>query len=123
MIYNTMKIELCNEKPNSTEHFYSSVWLPASDADIVDAYCKVRIITEPNANAEIRVTECPRLPELVGTRLDSPTIAELNFLAKRLGELSEDELTALRAVKKKVLTGDERFNQFDLRVRRRNGFS
>ena len=107
MIYNTMKIELCNEKPNSTEHFYSSVWLPASDADIVDAYCKVRIITEPNANAEIRVTECPRLPELVGTRLDSPTIAELNFLAKRLGELSEDELTVLWAVKKKVLTGDE----------------
>ena len=107
MIYNTIKIELCNEKPNSTEHFYSSVWLPASDADILDAYHKARIITKTNAGTDIRIENCPLLPELVGTRLDSPTIDELNFLAKRLGELSEDELTALKAVKTKVLTGDE----------------
>lgn len=107
MIYNTIKIELCNEKPNSTEHFYSSVWLPASDADILDAYHKARIITKTNAGTDIRIENCPLLPELVGTRLDSPTIDELNFLAKRLGELSEDELTALKAVKSKVLTGDE----------------
>ena len=107
MIYNTIKIELCNEKPNSTEHFYSSVWLPASDADILDAYHKARIINWLNAGTDIRIENCPLLPELVGTRLDSPTIDELNFLAKRLGELSEDELTALKAVKTKVLTGDE----------------
>ena len=107
MIYNTIKIELCNEKPNSTEHFYSTVSLPNSYSEILDAYHKVRITTEPDAGVEIRVTECPRLPELVGTRLDSPTMDELNFFAKRLGELSEDELTALKAVKKKALTGDE----------------
>ncbi len=107
MIYNTIKIELCNEKPNSTEHFYSSVWLPASESDILDAYHKVRILREPDAGVDIRVSECPQMPELVGTRLDSPTMDELNFLAKRLGELNADELTALKAVKSKVLTGDE----------------
>ena len=86
----TIKIELCNEKPNSTEHFYSSVWLPASDADILDVYHKARVINWLNVGADIRVEQCPQLPELVGTRLDSPTMDELNFLAKRLGELSEE---------------------------------
>ena len=103
----TIKIELCTEKIFGREHFYSSVWLPASDADILDAYHKARVINWLNVGADIRVEQCPQLPELVGTRLDSPTMDELNFLAKRLGELSEDELTALKAVKSKVLTGDE----------------
>lgn len=103
----TVKIELYKEKPNSTEHFYSSVWLPASDADILDAYHKARVINWLNVGADIRIESCPLLPELVGTRLDSPTMDELNFFAKRLSELREDELTALKAVKSKVLTGDE----------------
>ena len=103
----TVKIELCKEKPNCTEHFYSSVWLPASDAYILDAYHKARSINWHNAGTDIRIESCPLLPELVGTRLDSPTIDELNFFAHRLSELSEDELTALKAVKSKVLTGDE----------------
>ena len=107
MIYNTIKIELCNEKPDSTDHFYSSVWLPAKDYEIMDAYHKVRITTEPDAGVDIRIVECPHLPELVGTRLDSPTMDELNFFARRLGELNEDERTVLKAVKSKVLTGDE----------------
>ena len=103
----TVKIELCNEKKHSTEHFYSSVWLPAKDYEIMDAYHKVRITTEPDAGVDIRIVECPHLPELVGTRLDSPTVDELNFFARRLGELNEDERTVLKAVKSKVLTGDE----------------
>ncbi|MBQ8322867.1 MAG: hypothetical protein IJX91_02755 [Clostridia bacterium] len=103
----TIKIELCTEKKNSTEHFYSSVWLPAKDYEIMDAYHKARITTEPDVNMDVRIESCPLLPELVGTRLDSPTMEELNFLARRLGELNEDELTVLKAVKSKVLTGDE----------------
>ena len=103
----TIKIELCTEKKNSTEHFYSSVWLPAKDYEIMDAYHKVRITTEPEVDMDVRIESCPLLPELVGTRLDSPTMDELNFLARRLGELNEDELTVLKAVKSKVLTGDE----------------
>ena len=103
----TLKIELCNDKKLSNEHFYSSVWLPAKDYEIMDAYHKVRIITEPNAGTDIRIESCPILPELVGTRLDSPTMYGLNFFANRLASLTGEELTALKAVKGKVLTGDE----------------
>ena len=103
----TMKIELCTEKIYGLAHFYSSVWLPAKDYEIMDAYHKVRITTEPDADVDIRIESCPLLPELVGTRLDCPTMDELNFLARRLGELNEDELTVLKAVKSKVLTSDE----------------
>ncbi len=103
----TVKIELCNEKKHSNEHFYSSVWLPAKDYEIMDAYHKVRITTEPDAGVDIRIEDCPLLPELVGTRLDSPTMDELNFFANRLAGLNEDELTVLKAVKSKVLTGEE----------------
>ena len=95
----TIKIELCTEKKNSTEHFYSSVWLPAKDYGIMDAYHKVRITTEPDVDMDVRIKSCPLLSELVGIRLDSPTMEELNFLARRLGELNEDELTVLKAVK------------------------
>ncbi len=103
----TVKIELCNEKKHSNEHFYSSVWLPAKDNEIMDAYHKVRITTEPDAGVDIRIEDCPLLPEIVGTRLDSPTMDELNFFANRLAGLNEDELTVLKAVKSKVLTGEE----------------
>ena len=103
----TIKIELCTEKKYGREHFYSSVWLPAKDYEIMDAYHKARITTEPDADVDIRIESCPLLPELVGIRLDCPTMDELNFLARRLGELDEDELTVLKAVKSKVLTGDE----------------
>ena len=103
----TLKIELCNEKKLSNEHFYSSVWLPAKDYEIMDAYHKVRIVTEPNAGTDIRIESCSILPELVGIRLDSPTMYELNFFANRLASLSEEERIVLKAVKNKVLTGDE----------------
>ena len=103
----TIKIELCTEKKSGTEHFYSSVWLPAKDYEIMDAYHKVRVVTEQNSGVDIRIESCPLLPELVGTRLDSPTMDELNFFSKRLNALSEDERIALAAVKNKVLTGDE----------------
>ena len=103
----TVKIELCNEKKHNTEHFYSSVWLPAKDYEIMDAYHKVRITTEPDAGVDIRIVECPHLPELTGTRLDSPTMDELNFFANRLAGLNQDELTALKAIKSKVVIGEE----------------
>ena len=103
----TIKIELCAEKQRSMEHFYSSVWLPAKDYEIADAYHKARVTTEADTGVDIRIESCPLLPELVGTRLDSPTMDELNFLARRLEVLTEDERTALKAVKSKVLTGDK----------------
>ena len=103
----TIKIELCAEKQHNTEHFYSSVWLPAKDYEITDAYHKARITSEADAGVDIRIESCPLLPELVGTRLDSPTMDELNFLARRLEALTEDERTALKVVKNKVLTDDE----------------
>ena len=97
----TIKIELCTEKKNSTEHFYSSVWLPAKDYEIMDAYHKARITTEPDVNMDVRIESCPLLPELVGTRLDSPTMDELNFFARRLASLNQDERMVLKAVKSK----------------------
>ena len=103
----TIKIELCAEKKNSTEHFYSSVWLPAKDYEIMDAYHKARITTEPDVNMDVRIESCPLLPELVGTRLDSPTMDELNFFARRLASLNQDERMVLKAVKSKYLEGDE----------------
>ncbi len=103
----TVKIEFCNEKKYNTEHFYSSVWLPAKDYEILDAYHKVRITAEPDAGVDIRIEDCPLLPELVGTRLDSPTMDELNFFANRLASLNQDERMVLKAVKGKVIKGEE----------------
>lgn len=102
----TMKVELANENFERDGFFYTNISLPAKDYEIKDAYHRARI-PHRNEYQEKTVYECPLLPELEHMRLDSPTLEELNFLAKRLAALSEDEQIVLQAVKGKVFDDKE----------------
>lgn len=102
----TMKLEIANENFEHDGYFYADIALPAKDYEIKDAYHRARI-PHHNGYSEITVNECQILPELEHMRLDTPTMAEMNFLAKRLAALSEDERIVLQAVKGKVFDGKE----------------
>ena len=60
-------------------------------------------ITSPDTYHEFSIYECEAIPALPFRRLDSPSLDELNFLAKRLDSLNEEERLVLQAVSPKIL--------------------
>ena len=93
-----MTIELSNEKPFSKGYFYASLELPATEYEIRDALQQLRQKSAHITPDQISVYDSKYIPQLDDRRLDAPTIDELNFLAKRLVSMDEDEMA-------KFLTG------------------
>lgn len=91
----TMDIELAADNPSFNDNYYADLSLPAENYEIRDAVQRIRSI---GGNTDITILGCDYLPELDDVRLDSPTLDELNFFAKQLAALGEDEVTALQAV-------------------------
>lgn len=102
----TMLIELTHENPAGKNYFHATLGLPATEYEIRDAYQRARITGTDDNYQDITVLDCPLMEDLYAKRLDSPTIDELNFLAKRLASLNEEEQLVLRAVYPKVITDD-----------------
>ena len=86
-------VELSAENP-AGGYFYAELDLPATEGELRDAMHKLR----NSGFGDITILNCPAIPELSDTRLDAPTIDELNFLAERVSELSDEEITALNGV-------------------------
>ncbi len=93
-----IKIELENENPAGTGCFYAGLELPATYMEIRDAVQRARGVGGWEKYHDIRIRYCRELPELEDTRLQAPTVRELNCFAARLNGLSETERTILRAV-------------------------
>jgi hypothetical protein len=101
------KVELENENPFTNGYFYESLPLPATDFQIRDAMHKVRVRSGMLAPNQISVYDCRIIPQLEEARFDSPTLDELNFLAKRLAALDENEVAVMKALVPKYIMADE----------------
>lgn len=99
-----MRIELANEYPGGDGYYYASLELPAEEYEIRDALQKIRAVGRENVSPEISVLECGLLPELLDVRLDSPTLDEMNFFAKRLAFLGFEEILAFQAIAGRDIT-------------------
>ncbi len=97
-----IKLEIARENPDAGNWLYADLQLPAEEHEIRDAYQRARI-TSSDVYHEYSIYECEAIPVLPFRRLDSPSIDELNFLAKRLDELNDMERTVLRAVSPRIL--------------------
>lgn len=97
-----IKLEIARENPDAGNWLYADLQLPAEEHEIRDAFQRARI-TSSDVYHEYSIYECEAIPVLPFRRLDSPSIDELNFLAKRLDELNEDERLVLRAVAPRIL--------------------
>lgn len=99
----TLSVELSHENPLGDGYFYTSLDMPAAEHEIRDAIHRARMIGRENAFRSIGILECEAWPELLYYRLDSPTIDELNFFAKRLAQMSDGEKAIFRTVAPRVL--------------------
>ena len=97
-----IKLEIAAENPESRSWLYADLQLPAEEHEIRDAFQRARI-TSPDTYHEFSIYECEAIPALPFRRLDSPSLDELNYLAKRLDSLNEDERLVLQAVSPKIL--------------------
>lgn len=103
MTYNRkiMRLELSAEKALNGGYYYAELLLPAADYEIKDAMQRTRAVGRENT-VEVSILECDILPELQDIRLDTFSLDELNFLAKRLVSLTDEELPVFYAVTDEV---------------------
>ena len=97
------KVEISAPQKNGNGYYYTSLAMPCEEHEITDALQRVRVTSETADEMELSIYECDQIPELDNLRLDSPTLKELNFFAKRLDSLSEDEQIVLQAVVDRAL--------------------
>ena len=86
-----MRLELSAEKALNGGYYYAELLLPAADYEIKDAMQRTRAVGRENT-VEVSILECDILPELQDIRLDTFSLDELNFLAKRLVSLTDEEM-------------------------------
>ena len=96
-----MRLELSAEKALNDGYYYAELLLPAADYEIKDAMQKARAVGRENT-VEVSILECDILPELQDIRLDTFSLDELNFFAKRLASLPDEELPVFYAVTEQI---------------------
>ena len=108
MTYNRkiMRLELSAEKALNGGYYYAELLLPAADYEIKDAMQRTRAVGRENT-VEVSILECDILPELQDIRLDTFSMDELNFLAKRLASLPNEELPVFYAVTEQIFDDAE----------------
>lgn len=100
-----MRLDLSAEKPASNGYYYTELLLPAEDYEIRDAMQQLRAIGREDS-VWISILECSDLPMLENVRLDSPTLDELNFFAKRLVSMTDEDRIVFDAVIGRVIPDD-----------------
>lgn len=96
-----MRLELSAEKALNGGYYYAELLLPAADYEVKDAMQRTRAGGRENT-VEVSILECDILPELQDIRLDTFSLDELNFLAKRLVSLTDEELPVFYAVTEQI---------------------
>lgn len=96
-----MRLELSAENPVHGGYYYAELLLPAADYELKDAMQRTRAVGRENT-VEVSILECDILPELQDIRLDTFSLDELNFLAKRLSSLPNEELPVFYAVTEQI---------------------
>lgn len=102
-----MGVTIITEAPDENGYFYSSLELPATNIQIEDALHKARWLKDTKGFTDINVDSCDALQCLILQVLESSDIWELNYFAKRIQELSKEELVALDVILSKKIDAGE----------------
>lgn len=107
----TLSIGITVDDGNDMRVHYSSIELPAKDYEIEDSLQAARGKYGENfslgEDVRLEIESAPMLPLLEYKRITARTFDELNFLAKRLGSLNEDEKIVLWAIAHKKVSDGE----------------
>lgn len=97
-IQNIMKIELSTRNiDDSSKQYVADLILPASTYEIDDAIEKCRSYLEKTDEIQFTISTCESVPQLCNIRLESATLQELNYLAKRISKCADNYLAAYKA--------------------------
>lgn len=98
-IKNVMLIEMSAEnEDDSAKQYTADIYLPTSIYEIDDAADKLRGYLVKTGMQPFSISACEQVPLLCDLRLDSPTIYELNFLAKQISEFDNTQLAVYNAL-------------------------
>lgn len=107
----TLSIGITVDGGSDMRVHYSSIELPAEDYEIEDSLQAARGKYGENfslgKDVRLEIESAPMLPLLEYKRITARTFDELNFLAKRLGSLNEDEKLVLWAIAHKKVSDGE----------------
>lgn len=93
-----MRVQLSAENPLGSGYFYAEMELPATIPQIFDAMQRARFAGRDGQFTDVSILNAPYMEGLEDTRLDFTSIEELNFLAKRLEALPDEELFIYEAL-------------------------
>ena len=93
-----MTLELSRENQFSDGYLYRSLELPAQEHEIRDALQQLRQRSADISSDQIAIYNSRYIPQLEDKRFDSPTIDELNFFAKRLAAMDENDMAIMQAL-------------------------
>ena len=93
----TIHVEAEVEIPGCREVSYATCWLPATEQQLKDFMQRARIHPKMQ-DLTYHILSCPPVQEIAEMRMDTFTLGELNFLAKRLAVLPEPEISAMNAL-------------------------
>ena len=102
-----MTLELSRENQFSDGYLYRSLELPAQEYEIRDVLQQLRQRSADITPDQIAIYNSKYIPQLEDKRLDSPTVDELNFLAKRLAEMDETDLAIMQALCSRFIKDDD----------------
>lgn len=95
---NVMHIEISTENIDDPRKTYvADLHLPTSAFEIEDAIERSRGYLAKVAMMPLSISECKDVPLLCDLRLDSPTLYELNYLAKQIAEFDDCQFAAYKA--------------------------
>ena len=115
----TLSICITVDGGNDKRVHYSSIELPAKDYEIEDSLQEARVNCDDNfsigKDIRLEIESSTLLPLLEDKQIIARTFGELNFLAKRLATLDEDEKLALRAVVNKKISDGKLEQSVDIK--------
>ena len=106
-----MRVELSAENPYGSGYFYAELELPATIPQIFDAMQRARFAGLDRQFTEVSILHAPYMEGLEDMRLDFTSIEELNFLAKRLDALSDEDLLIYQALFQERYGEDEDYDE------------
>lgn len=94
----TLQIEVVTENADQSGVYFTVLDLPAMGGRIQDALQRLRATENPAPSFNVSIRESPKLPELADTILLAPTLPELNFFARRLASMPDEDILLLKGV-------------------------
>lgn len=94
----TLQIEVVTENADQSGVYFTVLDLPAMRGRIWDALQRLRATANPDRQLDISIRKCPLLPELTGIPVMASSLWELNFFAKRLASIADEDVLLLKGV-------------------------